>query len=144
MTTSNPLKANGLFVNLPVKDLPKSIALFKAAGFEFNAQFSDDTAACLVLGENMCAMLLTHDKFKQFTSLPIGDANKQTQVLVAIGLNSRGDVDRVFDAVIANGAKAFRPTEDLGFMYTRAFTDLDGHAWEPFYMDVSQFPGAGG
>lgn len=144
MTTAQPIRIGGLFVNLPVKDLQRSIAFFRALGFEFNPQFSDDTAACLVLGENMCAMLLSHDKFRQFTSLPIADAFTQTQVLTAISLASRAEVDRVADAVLANGGAAFRPTEDLGFMYTRAFTDLDGHAWEPFHMDMSAFPGAGG
>ena len=144
MNSADAIKANGLYVNLPVADLAKSVAFFKALGFGFNAQFSDDTAACLVLGENMCAMLLSHDKFRHFTNLPISDAFKQVQVLVAVSLNNRAEVDRVFNAVIANGGKAFRATEDLGFMYTRSFTDLDGHAWEPFYMDISAFPGAGG
>jgi len=144
VTRRDPTRANGVYINLPVKDLQQSIAFFTALGFDFNAQFTDDTATCLILGENMCAMLLTHEKFRMFTSLPLADAFKQTQVLVALSLGSRGEVDRLVDAVLANGGKAFRPTEDLGFMYTRPFTDLDGHAWEPFYMDISAFPQANG
>ncbi len=144
MTTNKPTTVGGVYINLPVKDLQKSIAFFGALGFEFNPQFSDETATCLILGENMCAMLLTHEKFRMFTSLPLTDAFKQTQVLVALSLGSRAEVDRLVDAVLANGGKAFRPTEDLGFMYTRPFTDLDGHAWEPFYMDISAFPRADG
>ncbi len=142
MTTNKPTTVGGVYINLPVKDLQKSIAFFGALGFEFNPQFSDETATCLILGENMCAMLLTHEKFRTFTSLPLADAFKQTQVLVALSLGSRAEVDRLVDAVLANGGKAFRATEDLGFMYTRPFTDLDGHAWEPFYMDISAFPQA--
>jgi hypothetical protein len=144
MTTAESLTVGGVFINLPVSDLPRSLAFYRALGFALNPQFSDDTAACVVLGENMCVMLLTHDKFRQFTSLPIADASRQTQLLTAISLASRAEVDRVFAAVLAHGGRAFRPTEDLGFMYTRAFADPDGHAFEPFYMDMSAFPGAGG
>jgi predicted lactoylglutathione lyase len=131
---------NGVYINLPVKDLPKSIAFFTALGFGFNAKFTDATATCMILGENSAVMLLTHDKFRMFTSLPLADAFKQTEVLVALSLTSRAEVDTLVDAVIANGGEQVRPTEDHGFMYTRAFRDLDGHIWEPFYMDISAFP----
>ena len=140
MTTPEPIRTNGVYVNLPVRDLPKSIAFFTALGFEFNPQFTDATATCMILGENMAVMLLTHEKFGMFTSLPISDAFKQTQVLVALSFASRAEVDTLVDAVIANGGAQVRPTEDHGFMYTRAFRDLDGHVWEPFYMDISAFP----
>jgi uncharacterized protein len=140
MSAPNPTTANGVYINLPVKDLAKSIAFFTALGFAFNARFTDATAACLILGENSAAMLLTHDKFRMFTSLPLADAFRQTEVLVALSLASRAEVDTLVDAVIANGGEQVRPTEDHGFMYTRAFRDLDGHIWEPFHMDIDAFP----
>jgi uncharacterized protein len=143
VTTSKPT-VSGIYVNLPVADLQRSITFWTALGFSFNPQFTDETATCLMLGETHSVMLLTHAKFQGFTPLPIGDAFKATQVLTALSLGSRDEVDALFASVVANGGKAFRPTEDLGFMYTRSFTDPDGHAWEPFYMDMSAFPGAGG
>lgn len=139
MTTSESLRIQGLFVNLPVTDLKRSIAFFEALGFAFNPQFSDDTAACLVLGENQYAMLLTHPKFAMFTPLPIADARLQTAHLVALSLADRAAVDRLADTAIAHGGRAFRAVEDMGFMYCRAVADLDGHVWELFHMDLNAF-----
>lgn len=139
MNTSESTRISGLFVNLPVTDLPRSRAFFEALGFAFNPQFSDDTAACLVLGEQQYAMLLTHAKFAMFTTLPIADARRESAHLIAISLASRAEVDRVADAALAHGGSAFRAIEDLGFMYTRAIADPDGHVWELFHMDMAAF-----
>ncbi|HWT16505.1 MAG TPA: VOC family protein [Patescibacteria group bacterium] len=134
-TISESTRVYGLFVNLPVADLPRSRAFFEALGFAFNPQFSDDTAACLVLGERQYAMLLTHAKFAAFTSLPIADARQQTAHLIALSLADRAEVDRLAEIAIAKGGSAFRPIEDMGFMYCRAIADPDGHVWELFWMD---------
>ena len=127
--------ATSIFVNLPVADLPASRAFFGALGFSFNAQFSDDTAACMVIDETIFAMLLTHDKFKQFTSKAIVDAKTSTEVLVALSRDSKEAVVEIFDKAIAAGAAEARPGEDYGFMMSRAFADLDGHIWEWVWMD---------
>jgi uncharacterized protein len=129
-----------VFVNLPVKDLKRSRAFFGKLGFSFNEQFSDDTAASMVISEHNYAMLLTHEKFAQFTPRKIADAHTTSEVLTALLLESREAVDAMMDAAIANGGKDFRETQDLGFMYGRAFTDPDGHIWEIFFMDMSQMP----
>lgn len=129
-----------IFVNLPVTDLKRSRAFFDALGFSFNEQFSDDTAASMVISEHNYAMLLTHEKFAQFTPKKIADAHATSEVLTALLLDSREAVDAMMDAAIANGGKDFRETQDLGFMYGRAFEDPDGHIWEIFFMDMSQMP----
>jgi len=126
-----------LAVNLPVKDLDKSKAFFETLGFSFNPQFTDAKAACMVIGEDNYAMLLTHEKFKQFTKKPIADARKATEVLIAISLDSRTKVDAFVALALKAGATEARPPEDHGFMYGRSIHDLDGHIWEPFWMDPS-------
>jgi len=128
---------NQLFVNLPVKDLQQSLTFFKALGFTFNAQFTDDKAACLVLSETNYAMLLLEDYFKTFITKPISDAKANTEVLVACMVNSRIEVDRILEAALHQGAYEYRPVADLGFMYQRSFEDLDGHQWEFAWMDPS-------
>jgi uncharacterized protein len=128
--------ANAIFVNLPVKDLKQSIAFFTALGFEFNPQFTDDTATCMMIGKNICAMLLTQDKFKAFTPYPLVDARRNTEVLVALQLDSRAQVGAIMTRALSAGGKDFRPLEDHGWMYGRAFQDLDGHIWEVFWMDA--------
>lgn len=124
-----------LFVNLPVRDLKASMAFYKAIGFSFNAQFTDDTAACMVISDHNYAMLLTHEKFKSFTSRPIPDALETTGVLVALALDSRQAVEELLEKVLAAGGTEPRPKSDHGFMYLRTFEDADGHTWEPFWMD---------
>ena len=138
-TPESPRRSDGLFVNLPVSDLDRSIAFYEALGFHRNPQFSDHTAACIVLGEGRCLMLLSHAKFAQFTPLPIADARAATQALIAVQLDSREAVDMVFEAAVAHGGTMLRPTEDHGFMVTRAFCDPDGHAFEPFWMTPDAF-----
>jgi len=124
-----------IFVNLPVKDLNKSKAFFAKLGFSFNPQFTDETAACMVVSEDIFAMLLTHAKFKEFTPHPIGDATKNTEVLVALSCEGRGEVDDIVRKAVAAGAKTFKPPMDYGFMYGQSFQDLDGHVWEWIWMD---------
>jgi uncharacterized protein len=124
-----------IFVNLPVRDLGRSIAFFKALGFSFNPQFTDETATCMVIGEDIYAMLLTHEKFATFTPKAIADATKVTEVLTALSVESRAEVDRLVDAALAAGGSEARAPMDHGFMVDRAFNDLDGHIWEIFWMD---------
>lgn len=124
-----------MFVNLPVSDLNKSMTFYKALGFTFNPQFTDDTAACMVISEHNYAMLLTHDKWKQFSSKPVPDAHKTTGVLIALALDSTTAVDTMVDKAVQAGGKEPRPKQDYGFMGQRTFEDPDGHTWEPFFMD---------
>ena len=126
-----------IFVNLPVADLDRSIAFYKAIGAEQNLQFSDETAACMVFSETIHVMLLTHDKFRQFTSKPIADARQETGVLLALSCDSRSGVDEIAEKALGAGGRQARPTQDHGFMYERAFEDPDGPVWEPFYMDMA-------
>lgn len=132
--------ANQIFINFPVKDLNKSIEYFKQLGYTFNPQFTDANATCMLIGENMFAMLLTHKRWSDFTKKPIVDAHKSLEVMVALSLNSNAEVDAMMDKGLKAGGKEPRPTEDLGFMYNRALEDIDGHTWEYFYMDMSKFP----
>jgi uncharacterized protein len=129
-----------IFINLPVVDLPTSTAFYTALGFSFNPQFSDETGGCMVISEHNYAMLLTHDKFKGFSSAPIPDAKTSTGLMVALELKSKDDVDTMMKAALAHGGGEPRPVVDLGFMYNRTFSDPDGHRWEPFFMDMSKMP----
>ncbi|HEY7532428.1 MAG TPA: VOC family protein [Nitrospiraceae bacterium] len=126
---------NKIFVNLPVKDLDKSMAFFKAIGFSFNPQFTDKTAACMVMSEDIYAMLLTHDKVKQFTGKEIADAHQTTEVLTALAVESKAKVHELADKAIRAGSKEPRKPQDYGFMFARSFEDPDGHIWEVFWMD---------
>ncbi len=126
-----------MFVNLPVEDLGKSIAFYKALGFTFNPQFTDETAGCMVISEHNYAMLLTHDKFKSFTTKPIPDARKTTGLLVALALDSKQAVDDMVSKAVKAGGREPKPKQDYGFMVQRTFEDPDGHTWEPFFMDPS-------
>lgn len=129
--------AKSIFVNLPVKDLKKSKAFWESLGFSFNAQFTDDTAACLVLGENICAMLLTHPKFSGFMpkGKTLADAHASTEVLIAIDVPTKAGVDELVKRAVAGGGKTYNQPQDHGFMYAHAFQDLDGHCWEPLWLN---------
>jgi uncharacterized protein len=133
-------KVSMTFVNLPVADLKATMAFYGALGFSFNPQFTDETAACMIINDSTCAMLLTHEKFKFFTHAPIPDAKATTGVLVALSLENRSGVDALAEKALAAGGSEPRPANDYGFMYQRTFADLDGHRWEPFHMDMSQMP----
>ena len=126
-----------IFVNLPVKDLKKSMEYFGRLGFTFNPQFTDETAACMVISEDIFAMLLTHAKFKDFTSKEICDATKATEVLVCLSCESRAEVDKLVDQALAGGGQIAHEPMEYGFMYGRSFHDLDGHIWEAVWMDPS-------
>lgn len=130
--------ARKIFVNLPVQDLKKSMDFFSSLGFTFNQQFTDDTAACMVISEDIYAMLLTHAKFKEFTPNPICDATKNTEVLVCLSCESRAAVDDMVRKAVAGRGKIYNQPQDHGFMYSHGFQDLDGHIWELIYME----PGA--
>ena len=129
--------ATSIFVNLPVHDLAASKAFFARLGFTFNAQFTDETAAAMVISDTIYAMLLTHEKFRQFTPKALADARTTSQMLIALSRDSRQEVNAMFDKAIAAGATEVRPTDDHGFMMSRAFNDLDGHIWEIMWMDPS-------
>ena len=129
--------ATKIFVNLPVLNLGKSIQFFKGLGYSFNQQFTDDSAACMVISNDIYAMLLTHDKFNQFTNKNIVDAKRNTEVLVCLSAESRDNVDELLDKALAAGALEYREPQDYGFMYGRSFEDLDGHIWEVMWMDPS-------
>ncbi len=126
-----------IFVNLPVKDLDKSMEFFKKLGFSFNPQFTNETAACMVISGDIYAMLLTHAKFKEFIPAGVSDATKATEVLVCLSCEGRGEVDDMVRKAVAGGAKTFKDPMDYGFMYGRSFQDLDGHVWELMWMDPS-------
>jgi uncharacterized protein len=129
--------ATKIFVNLPVKDLNRSIEFFTKLGFSFNQQFTDETATCMIVTDDIFAMLLTEDKFKTFTPKEICDAKKYTEVLVALSYDNRSDVDETVRKAVAAGGSTYNEPQDHGFMYTHGFQDLDGHIWEIFYMDPS-------
>jgi len=125
-----------IFVNLPVTDLGQSKAFYEAVGFQNNPQFSDDTAACMVLSEAIMVMLLTHAKWAQFTSRTIPDAKTMAQVLLCISRDSRAAVDAIVETAAGHGGTADpTPVQDLGFMYGRSFEDPDGHIWETMWMN---------
>ena len=127
--------ARKIFVNLPVKNLDKSMTFFKALGFSFNAQFTDETAACMVISDDIYAMLLTHKKFKEFATKPIADATKTTEVLTCLSAESKDAVNKMADAALRAGGQKLREPQDYGFMYERSFQDPDGHIWEIMWMD---------
>lgn len=131
-----------IFVNLPVADLDRSRAFFKALGFAFDDRFCDSTAACLALADDINVMLLGREKFASFTPLPVADATQATEVLLAISADSRTEVNTLISRVEAAGGTAIRD-EDHGWMVGRAFRDLDGHIWEVVWMDPAAMPAQG-
>lgn len=126
--------ATKIFLNLPVRDLKRSMAFFSELGWTFNKQFTDETAASMVISEDIYCMLLTHEKFMQFSPKAITDTSTSTEVLISLAVETREEVHRLADAAIRAGAKA-EPLMDYGFMIQRAFEDLDGHNWAINYMD---------
>jgi uncharacterized protein len=126
-----------IFVNLPVKDLKQSIEFFTKLGYTFNQQFTDETATCMIISEDIYAMLLTHEKFKTFTPKKIVDAHKNTEVLIALSCENRKAVDELVAKAVAAGGSTYNEPTDYGFMYSHAYQDPDGHIWELLYMDPS-------
>jgi predicted lactoylglutathione lyase len=123
-----------IFVNLPVKNLDKSVTFFTKLGFSFNPQFTDETATCMIVSDDIFVMLLTEPKFKSFTPKEICDAKKYTEVLVCLSTESRAKVDEMVGNAVAAGGSTYNEPQDHGFMYAHGFQDLDGHIWELAYM----------
>jgi len=130
--------ASKIFVNLPVKNLANSVEFFTSLGFRFNQQFTDDTATCMIVTDDIFVMLLTEAKFKTFTPKEICDTAKYSEVLVCLALESRAKVEEIVRQAVAAGGATYNEPQDHGFMYGHGFQDLDGHIWELIYMD----PGA--
>jgi len=124
-----------LFVNLPVKDLNRSVAFFNKLGFKFDPKFTDENATCMIVGENIYVMLLLEKFFKTFTTKELWDAKKSTEVLVCLSCDSRSEVDGLVIKAVAAGGSTPRKPQDHGFMYGHGFEDLDGHIWELIYME---------
>jgi predicted lactoylglutathione lyase len=134
------MKIKSIFVNLPIKDLERTRAFWTKLGFSFNEQFSDDKALCMVLNEGtIYSMLITHEFFSTFTDRPIAN-NSQTQVLIAIEVESRKSVDEIVTLALENGGTRYRDPEDHGWMYYDSFADIDGHQWEVIFSDPTQTP----
>jgi predicted lactoylglutathione lyase len=136
-TKGGEFMARQIFVNLPVKDLENSMRFFTGLDFSFDSQFTDENAACMVVTDDIYVMLLTEPFFKTFTRKDLVDARKGTEVLVALAVDSRHQVDALVDKALETGGQSARDPDDQGFMYTRSFEDLDGHIWEIFWMDES-------
>lgn len=135
------MSATMIFVNLPVKDLEASKAFWGKLGYSCNAQFSDENGACLVISDTIYAMLLTEPRFKDFTHKAIADTSTTTEALLCLSAESRDAVDALVDAAVGAGGTEPRPAQDHGFMYGRAFEDLDGHTWEIMWMDPAAVQG---
>jgi len=129
-----------IFVNLPTRDMERSQAFFAALGFSFNPRFTNDQGACMVIADNIFAMLLVEPFFQTFTRKPVADAGKSTEVLLCLSCASRAEVDDLVRKALAAGGTAPMPVQDHGFMYGHGFTDLDGHMWELVYMDPGAVP----
>ena len=129
--------AQKIFVNLPVRNLKKSVDFFAKLGFTFNAKFTDETAACMIISEDIYVMLLTENKFKTFTPKQICDATKSTEVLVCLSTASRNEVNEMVRKAVAAGGTTYKEPQDHGFMYGHGFQDLDGHIWELAFMEPS-------
>ncbi|CAD0002651.1 MULTISPECIES: VOC family protein [Flavobacterium] len=132
-----------IFLNLPVKDLNKSISFFTQLGFSFDPKFTNQKGTCLIIGENIFAMLLLEEFFKTFTQKEICNTMASTEMIAAISVESREKVDEIITAVVKAGGKLHNEAKDYGWMYQRDFFDLDGHHWEIFFMDESQIPQEG-
>ena len=132
-----PAFARSLFVNLPVHDLARSMAFFSKLGFEFNPKFTDDNAACMVIGPGCFAMLLTEAFFRGFTERGLCDTGNATEALLAVSCPDRDAVKAMVEAAVAQGGRAAMPPQDHGFMFGWSFYDLDGHHWEPMWMDAA-------
>jgi predicted lactoylglutathione lyase len=127
--------ARKLFVNLAVRDLGKAKAFFSGLGFEYNPQFTDEKAACMILSEEAFVMLLTEPFFRGFTKREPCDTTRQTEALLALSCTSRAEVDQLVKTALAAGGQPAMPPQDHGFMYGHSFYDLDGHHWEVLWMD---------
>ena len=129
-----------MFVNLPVKDLTRSVDFFTRLGFTFDPAFTDEQATCMVVSDEAFVMLLVEPRFKDFATKDISDASSSTEVIIAVSASSREEVDHLADAALAAGGSPAKDPMDMGFMYGRSFSDLDGHSWEVMWMDPQAVP----
>ncbi|TDL31327.1 glyoxalase/bleomycin resistance/extradiol dioxygenase family protein [Jeotgalibacillus sp. S-D1] len=129
------LLVDNIFVNLPVKNLDKSIEFFREVGFDFNPQFTNENATCMIVGKNIYVMLLVEDYFKTFTKKELANAQSNTEAIIAISAESREQVDELVNKALNAGGAYSNEKLDHGFMYGWSFQDLDGHLWEVMYMD---------
>lgn len=129
-----------IFLNLPVKDLNRAISFFNKLGFSTNPKFSNEKGACIVIGSNIHVMLLVEEFYQTFTDKQICDSSKASEVLISISLDTRTQVDEMMEKAVKAGGTDYRRKQDFEWMYQRTFLDLDGHHWEIFFMDESQFP----
>jgi predicted lactoylglutathione lyase len=134
------MMARKIFVNLPVQSLERSVTFFTALGFSFNAQFTDETATCMIVADDIFVMLLTHDKFKQFTPKQLCDTQVATEVLVCLSAESRAEVDELVAKAVKAGGSIYKEPLDFGFMYGHSFQDPDGHQWELMFMEPGAIP----
>jgi uncharacterized protein len=130
-----------IFVNIPVTDIPRSRKFFEALGYKINEQFSDPTAACVVLSDTIYFMILNHDRFQGFATKPLADPAKTTSVMIALSQDSRAAVDAITEAALKAGGFEPKLASDLGFMYGRTFHDPDGNVFEPTWMDPAAVQG---
>jgi predicted lactoylglutathione lyase len=129
-----------IFVNLPVKSLDRSVDFFTRLGYTFNPMFTDETATCMIISDDIYVMLLTEAKFRSFTPTEICDTSRHTEVLVALTAESREAIDEMVRKAVAAGGTAYNEPQDHGFMYQHGFQDPDGHTWELVYMEPSAVP----
>ena len=129
---------NHIYINLPVSDLRRSMDFFRHLGFGFNLEFTDELSACMIIGPNIYAMLMTRERFSDFTRKPVSDAHQQTEVLIAIDAQSRQEVDTMVSKAIEAGGSIYADPQDHGWMYGHSFADPDGHQWEVIFMDEAE------
>lgn len=129
--------ATKIFVNLPVKDLNRSVEFFTKLGYKFNPQFTDEKATCMIIGEDIFVMLLVEEFFKSFIKKEIADTAKSTESIICLSADSREKVDEMVNKAVAAGGSIYKEPQDHGFMYGHAYQDLDGHLWEIMWMDPS-------
>lgn len=133
------MKANQIYVNLPVKNIEQTKAFWNRVGFPVNDQISDENAVCIIMGDHISVMFLTEDYFQTFSERPVPNGDT-TQVLVALAMNSREEVDRIVHAAVENGAYQHEEPQDHGWMYQNSFWDINGHGWNIIFADPSQMP----
>ncbi|MFZ7942722.1 MULTISPECIES: VOC family protein [Bacillaceae] len=129
--------SKNIFINLSVQDVGKSTNFFKELGFEFNPQFSDETTSCMIISDNIYAMIMIEERFKGFSKKEIVDTTTSAEAIFCLSAKSRNQVDELVNKALASGGKSFSDPQDHGFMYIWGFQDVDGHLWEIAYMDES-------
>lgn len=132
--------AKKIFINLPVSDVQKAMAFYTAIGFVNNPQFTDETAACMVVSDEIYVMLLINSRFKEFTKKEIGNNHLTASVINSLSVDSLEEVNSIADKALKAGGKESNEPIDYGYMQQRSFEDLEGHLWEIVYMDMSKFP----